>query len=124
MSLLDRAKSMERGVEVILDWLGDGAEIVDRSVAQSRANTCLECPLNRPGSIAVKSVAAAIRKHVEVKNKLGIRVEGEKSLHECGICLCSLRLKVHVPAVLIKRHMIPGERDQFPDYCWQKTETE
>lgn len=122
MSLFDRVESIDRGVEVITDWLGDGGIPVDRELAQARADICLNCPSNTAGNRLIECVATAVRRHVEVKNKLGLRVSGEKSLHECGICLCSLKLKIWVPIGLIRRHMMEGEMDKFPDYCWQKIE--
>ena len=125
MNLFDRVASIDRGVEVISDWLGDGGVTVDKTKAQARANICLKCPQNRSGSKIIACVAEAIKKHVEVKNKLGLRVTGEKSLNECSVCLCCLRLKVWVPIEVIRRHMMDDEEKKFlvaNAECWQVNE--
>lgn len=125
MNLIERVKSIDRGVEVITDWLGDGGAVVDQAVAQRRADICMSCPMNRDGSKMVEAVAAAIKRHVEVKNELGVTVKGEENLKECAICLCCLKLKVHVPIEVVRRHMFDGEDEKFLSAnaaCWQVTE--
>lgn len=122
MNLIERAKQYANGLEILRDWLGHDGFAVDPARSQGRANICLQCPHNVSGFSVAESVAIAIRNHVELKNSLELRVEGEKSLHTCEICQCSLRLKVHVPMALIRGHMRPEESGRFPDYCWQRTE--
>lgn len=125
MNLLERVKSIDRGIEVITDWLGEGGETVSQELAQKRALICMQCPMNRPGSMMVEAVASAIRRHIEVKNDLGVRVSGEENLHECAICLCCLKLKVHVPIEVIRRHMFENEEEKFLEAnaeCWQVNE--
>lgn len=124
-ALIDRVSSIDRGAEVISDWLGEGGIPVDQQLAQSRADICLKCQHNRQGPALIEAVAYAIRKHIEVKNHLNMRVDGEKSLHECGVCLCALRLKVWVPISLIKRQMLDREEQKFIEanpQCWQANE--
>jgi hypothetical protein len=122
MSLFERASAYQNGALTVLEWLGEGGTVVPRHKADARAKVCIECPHNVPGGALTKVVAEAVRRHLEVKNKLGVNVSGEKKLHQCNICLCQLRLKVHVPIEVIRRHMSREELARFPDYCWQKTE--
>lgn len=121
-SLLERAKSIADGARVIFDWLGHGGVCVSQEQAQTRADVCANCPENKPSDMLTKDVADAIRKHLEVKNRLQLRVNGEKSLQQCGVCLCNLRLKCWVPIDVIRKHMNDGELERFPEHCWQKTE--
>lgn len=122
MNLLERAGQYANGIQILRDWLGSGGIAVEPSRSQGRANICLACPCNDAGFSVAESVATAIRNHVELKNKLELRVDGEKSLHTCQICQCALRLKVHVPMAVIRGHMTPDELGKFPDHCWQKKE--
>lgn len=125
MSLAEQARSIPRGLEVIKNWLGEGGTVVHEILAQKRANICLACPCNQKGSILKAAFAEAVRFHLEVKNQLGIRVQGEKSLGECSVCMCQLRLKVHVPIETVHRHMMPGEREillEKAPQCWQINE--
>lgn len=122
MNLLDRAAQYANGIQILKDWLGHGGIPVGATDSQRRADICLKCPNNTPGWSVPERVANAIREHVELKNKLQLRVDGEKSLHTCSVCQCALRLKVHVPIAVIRGHMQPGEADKLPSDCWQKTE--
>lgn len=122
MNLFRRASTYIKGVDIIRDWLGNDGVVVEQSLSQFRANICLECPENQQGGKLAESVANAVKEHLELKNNLELRVVGEKSLKRCNVCLCELRLKVHVPLTIIKRHMTPTEFEKYPAHCWQVTE--
>lgn len=124
MNLLMRARKIAGGIEVIADWLGGDAELVDQNLANRRALLCSSCPENKRGMKLIASVASAIKRYAEVKNRLGIATESDDRLGQCGICLCDLKLKVHEPAKLVKSHMAEGELDKFPEYCWQRKESQ
>ena len=119
MNIVDRAKRIAHGVQVISEWLGEGGHVVDQEVAQHRANVCLKCPNNDAGFAPATATALAIRKHLEVKNKIGLRVEGEKSIHTCAACSCVLRLLIWEPQDRVKRHMTEIEKSRTPDFCWK-----
>ena len=122
MNLIHRVASIPRGAEVIWNWLGEGGITVAQEEAQRRANICLNCPGNNVGGILKESLAEMVKRHIEVKNNLGLRVYGEKSLGECEVCLCQLRLKVWVPIELVKKHMLSDEPEKFKSVnpqCWQ-----
>jgi hypothetical protein len=120
-SFLEKAKAIPRGVEILSDWLGDGGTPVGPSDSQRRANACLKCPANQKGGAFTEAVASAIRKHIEVKNHIGLHVMGEKSLGMCQVCSCQLRLKVHIPTSYIKDTLMDGEIERFQasnSQCW------
>jgi hypothetical protein len=102
-------------------WLGEGG--VPSPRAQHRANVCLQCPHNeaRPLEELFKgAVAGVVRRQLEVKGKLGLKVEGEEGLHVCGLCGCVLRLKVHVPLDVARTNT--PDWQGFPAHCWLRTE--
>jgi hypothetical protein len=116
VNLLARAQSLAGGVATLTAWLGSGGETVEISVAQKRTDICLACPLNAPGSALVESVARAIKAQVELRNSMGLRTRGIKSLRTCSACECYLPLKVFVPM----NRILPdeAERQKLHPSCW------
>lgn len=113
------------GRRILVDWLGNGATPVPITVAQARANVCLGCPENRPGHRWLKlsaDVVRAIAEQMQTKDAMKMRVAGEEKLHACGICLCPLPLKVHVPLPTILAHTDADTLAAFPNHCWITTE--
>lgn len=126
MNLLDRAKAIPHGLAVITKWLGSGGEVVEPEVSQERADICngknptnRRCPHNDPSFPLTEKVAIAVRQYLSVKNKLELRVDGEKSLGTCAICTCELRLQVHEPQEKVQREMTDEERTKLPPWCWK-----
>ena len=120
MNLTEHAQQLTDGAKTIGEWLGAGAMSVPQRQAQARANTCLSCADNIKGDIFTGAVADIVRKQIELKNSLQLRVSGERSLGKCRNCGCVLRLKVHVP--LKNLGLDATEIEKFPAHCWQRTE--
>lgn len=119
MTLTDKLSKIVNGAKVLSDWLGDGGITVEPVLAQARADICNVCPMNTRSAIVTGGVAEAIKKQVEVKNALKLRVKGERHLGKCSICLCELRLKVWIPIDRIR----PQTPDEFPSHCFITRET-
>lgn len=126
MTLLDQAKHIPNGIAVISKWLGSGGEVVDARVAQARANICnfgaadgKRCINNDMGIHLATTVALTVKQYLEIKNKLGLKVVGEKGLGTCSMCGCSLRLKVHEPQERVRAELTDEEKLTAPDFCWQ-----
>lgn len=116
MTLLERARHMKDGVSILLDWLGSDWMPVDKELAQSRADVCLQCPLNKLQFSLTGEIAMAIKRQMELKKHLSMRVKGEKSLGQCEGCGCYLRLKVWERLERILP--TPEERGNYWDQCW------
>jgi hypothetical protein len=121
MNLLDRAKQFTEGATILAAWLGGGGETVPIQMAQKRADICLKCPLNKPLSVVNETIAKAIKAQLEIKSKLNLRVNGEKSLRSCEACGCVTKLKIWVPLQRIKPD--PDELEKFHQDCWLRNET-
>jgi hypothetical protein len=121
MSLLDIAHKYKNGAIAITSWLGAGGVPVAQAIAQNRANVCLKCPHNNDNFKPAEIVASAIRRVIEIKNDSKLRVDGEKSLKTCDICLCPLRTKIWTPIDIIQKGVTEEERAQFATVpgCWQ-----
>lgn len=121
MNLIDAAKKYVTGAEIIAEWLGSGAITVPQEQAQKRADCCIACPMNVKGGIVSDSVAKAVKRQVEIKNKLKLRVSGEQRLGKCQACLCESKLKIWLPL----QRILPDaeELNNFAPGCWLRTES-
>lgn len=119
MNLLDRASQIVNGAKVLAEWIGGGGVTVDKEIAQSRADICLKCPKHVKEWQFLESTADAIKRQVEIKNHLQLRVKGEKNLHFCAGCGCVCRLKIWLP--LEKVLPEASERGNFDERCWLLT---
>lgn len=114
--LAEKARRLTNGAQILADWIGDGGHVVDRELAQKRADICLTCPKHRVGWGLAEMAASVIKQQVELKNHLQIRVDGEKKLHVCEICGCAMALKIHLPIGRIR--LQDEEKRLYPDTCW------
>ena len=121
-SLIDRAKKIADGASILFEWLGNGGECVDTEIAQRRTNVCLTCEFNKPGFKIAETVAKAIKSQVELRNSLGLRTVGIKSLKTCAVCECYLPLKIFVPMEKLRAEETDESLGKYPDFCWMKTE--
>jgi hypothetical protein len=116
MNLIDRAKSIKGGIAILYEWAGGGGIVVSKELAQTRTDTCLKCPLNQGGCIIEEVIARAIKNQVSLKNKLGLKTKGIKSLKTCAACDCYLPLKIWLPLANILPE--PEQKDKFDSKCW------
>ena len=122
MNLIDIAKKYYAGFIILTDWIGTGGHTVPREAAQARANVCLKCPHSATTLLFSGASAEAMKVALEIKKSAELRVEGEKSLGSCDICLCKINLKVWVPIFHILAGSNEEEISKFPAECWIKTE--
>lgn len=90
------------GMKTLLAWTCNSGELVERDVAQKRADVCAKCPLNVKDWQVTEAVADAIRSHVGLKQHLGLTLDNEEQLHTCSACGCVCRLKVWLPAQFVE----------------------
>lgn len=122
---LSVAKAAAAGGRILVDWLGEGAVPVNIALAQARANVCLSCPENKEGHRWLKltsDTVRAIAEQLQAKEAMKLRVIDEERLYSCGICLCPLSLKIHVPLDTILKHTDDETLNRFPAACWIPTE--
>lgn len=113
----------KRFYEARQDWLGEG-DAATPEVAQARANTCLACPKHviKPlQELLTASVAGYVRRQLELKTHLKMRVEHEEELHTCGICECWMPLKVWLN--IERARGVTPDWQQFPANCWLHQQT-
>jgi NAD-dependent dihydropyrimidine dehydrogenase PreA subunit len=115
MTLRQRTQALSR-------WLGGPGQPVDQATADRRAAICLNCPKHEVVAIemATKPAATLLRRVMEVKGEMKLKVAREDELHTCGICLCWLPTKVWC-GLDFARAVTP-DWQKFPEHCWLRTE--
>lgn len=124
---MNQLKQAKEFYHLISEWLGEGGKAVNPDHSQKRADVCLKCPKNNVNtsleSLFKDAVAATIKKQLDLKNKMNLRVNGEKSLGICDVCGCVNRLKVHSPIKFILENTDEETMKELPSECWQKIES-
>lgn len=122
-SVAGRVRATAAGVGVLIDWLGSGAEPVDRSEASRRALICSDCPQNKPGTwrdFFTESASRSIQKQIAIKNDMALSTPSDNKLGVCQACLCPLALKVHAPLEHIQEHLSDEINTKSDARCWFK----
>ncbi len=124
--IISELRQTATGAAILDDWLGAGGQPVPQSHADARAAKCVVCPLNvAPGwwhLHFVDKIAKAIRRHLEVKNSIGLDTPHDLNLSMCKVCGCCNRLAVWVPIKHIALHTDDEKLNKFPEPCWKKHE--
>jgi hypothetical protein len=47
-----------------------------------------------------------------------LKTDLDHALNICQACLCPLKLKVHVPLDLIRKHLSPQAKSALDTHCW------
>lgn len=114
-----RLRNYLSGSKILVDWLGAGGKPVSKFEAQSRANICIECPLNVKGGF-MDSISGSIAGFLKAKSDLKLSVAMEEKLHTCEACSCHLPLKVWTPLNYILENMDAGTMAKLHPKCWVK----
>jgi len=134
MNVFEEILADANGALLLADWLGDGGAPVEPFKAEFRAQHCLSgdngkpCPHNRePGwwdRHTKDPVAQWMRKQLELKNRMSLRLSGENELGICDVCGCCLKLLVWSPIERIREHTDAKEIEKLPNWCWKRAELE
>jgi hypothetical protein len=122
-------KKLWSGIRSLNDWMKSGEPPVSQEQANSRAATCIVCPLNGQGDFSkwfVAPAAAAVKKQIEWTIEKKLSTPHDATLNICEGCLCGMRLKVHVPFSYIKDGLsteVIAELRKGKN-CWQIKELE
>ena len=132
LRLTELVKRFHQGTQILREWLGNDAVPVEQEKAEARASVCVHCPKNykaRWWESAVGAIADAIRRQIEVKNKISMKVSVENEIGMCRCCGCALPLKVFVPIGHIRNHITAEHRACFQNInhprglqCWIENE--
>lgn len=120
------AGAVAAGVVSLAEWFGEGAQPVERNLAEKRAQVCSKCPLNKKGDYGnwfTKAVAEGIRNMAGAFRGLKINTVHDEQLGVCEACMCPMKLKVHVPLKHILSNTDKETMDAFDSNCWILSES-
>lgn len=124
-SLVQGAKNVVAGSEILVEWIASGAEAVPQEQASKRAEICSKCPLNGKGDWAARftvPVANAIRKTLGAKREMKLETPFDHELGTCEACDCPMTLKVWVPFEKFFAKMPQSQKDALDPDCWIRGE--
>jgi len=111
-------KRAAQGTSVVLDWLMSGGAPVEQALANRRAEICVECKKNEPGSWYTVAPAELIRTTLSARSDLKLETPFDDRLQSCKVCKCLMRLKVWTPLSFIVEKTKPETLAEFPSNCW------
>jgi hypothetical protein len=104
----------------LIEMFGPTAKPVEHYKAESRGSICELCPKNKSAlwweKMLKDPIAATIRRWLEFKNQMNLRVSMEDELQMCSVCGCCARLKIHIPIEHIAAHT--KDLSKYPPSCW------
>ena len=120
-SLLNSAKNVAVGSQILVEWIKTGAEAVPIAQASKRAEVCSLCPKNVSSdltSLFTIPAAAAIKAELNRRKEMKLETPFDENLGVCSACFCPMRLKVHVPFNSFIHKMTSESVAQLDPFCW------
>jgi hypothetical protein len=117
----DKIRQLSAGAVLLEEWQGEGFPTVPAAEAEPRAVICATCPQNGLGDLTrwfTVFASETIRRRIETAQKLELKTPSDANLGICEACLCPLKLKVHVPVDIIKKHLTPKSLEALDPRCW------
>ena len=117
----DKVKKVWQGVRSLNDWMDSKEPAVDKSLAQKRAEVCVNCPVNGKGGLEewfTKPASEIIKRQFEKLSERNLKTTVDEKLGVCQACLCPLRLLTHVPLEFKLAHMGAETRKALDSGCW------
>lgn len=105
---------VKQATHTLLSWFREGFAEVPVAQMESRATTCLSCPMHAmPDGCSACNMADIFSLVVT-----GHRLPTDTSLKACRVCGCSLRVKTKLPLATILKHTPALQLAAFPQNCW------
>jgi len=117
----DKIRQLAAGATLLDEWRAEGYPTVPATEATRRAFICADCPKNGQGDLTrwfTVLASEAVRKWVEIAQKLELKTPYDNDLGICEACLCPLKLKVHIPLLNIQKHLTAKSQAALDPRCW------
>lgn len=122
-NIVDTFYTVMGGTKTLLSWLGNGRQLVEQDLADTRAATCAGCQFNiTPAGCTNCNMSAFYNLIERIVGKR--QTTSHEKIKACSVCHCGSRAKVWVPLDTILRNMPKVQQDKLPDHCWIKTEAQ
>lgn len=109
------------GTNVLVEFVAQGAPLVDQKLADSRARTCAACYANisAGGCATCKGLAYLVDAVAGTHKTVA---DGELQGKSCGVCKCLSRAHVWLTIEILSKGITPEMETLWPDHCWKKNE--
>lgn len=111
------------GMRVLIEFVRQGAPLVDQQLAESRAKTCSACFYNI--RVAGCGTCIGLANIVEeVATNKHTESDGVLEDKSCGICRCVSRAHIWLPADVLAKGVNDGMMELFNEvpWCWKAKE--
>lgn len=112
------------GTATVGMWIVSGMKMVDQAAADKRAKTCASCTKYNRKPTGCSGCRLGQLLEVVTRFVGNRKTAADDLLQGCAICKCSQRVKVWAPISVITRFMSPEKLQEFPDWCWIRTESQ
>lgn len=119
--LLRDLSTVVSGTRNLISWLASGAPQVDDELADARSGVCKDCPYNALPSGCFSCNSAELLNLIESASKAE-PTKWHSYLNACHICGCALKVKIRIPAALLRANLSADKLALFPVWCWMRTE--
>jgi hypothetical protein len=117
LSSMETAKA---GIGLLKDAFGPTLKTVPSATSEARSKICAECPENKLGNVLVHAAGSALKMLLEARDSMKLKTSNDDQLHDCAVCSCNLKVKVHVVLPYILEKTTPEVMQRFPENCWIK----
>jgi len=123
-----KVKKIWSGVRSINEWLDGNVPAVPQEQSDKRAAVCAACPKNEQGGFEkwfTVPASTAIKNQIEKAAGRNLKTASDDKLNLCAVCLCPLKLMVHVPLEIKLNHLtaeVEAELREVKPPCWVCTE--
>jgi hypothetical protein len=119
---VDRRMGFEdiiRGTKVLLEFVRQGAPLVEQKEAERRARICAACYLNLPVHGCAPCVGLAnLVEDVAQQRKTEADAQLENS--SCGVCRCMSRAQIWLPIDILAKGVSAEMMKLWPyEFCWK-----
>lgn len=108
-----------RGTMVFVEFVRQGAPLVDQATAEARGATCAACFMKAtiPGCGACQGVANIVAEASGAKStKADAQLEGTS----CLVCKCSSKAQIWMTKEVLRPGVTEIMMHQFPSFCWKR----
>lgn len=119
--LVAATKRVAAGVALLLEWEESGLPPVGPDISHARADVCARCPKNSSKPLTdffTVPMADLIRRRLQRLHELNLSTPRDAQLGTCEACYCPMRLKVHTPSSLVRKHTKEEVRKDLWPQCW------
>lgn len=120
---VDEIKRLAFGTSLLISWAESSEGPVDVNVAEERAKTCLNCPLNdvrRYEEWLNHPLTGMLKQRISRISAMRLRTASDAKLGVCNALFAPNSILVHEPLELLQKKVAQKDSVKPWDQCWLK----